>query len=150
MNYEKAYIIKTPNKSEGNKFYIKDDSGEMISLQDFYKAHVKPLGIMGETTFRKRLKAGQSVADAVAMKPIIRVPKKPNEDETNRYLVKQLNKFGNTIVARRKVGTEEELAERLMNLGYHKFKIKYVFDKTALIEEVKKYYVIELTKENLC
>lgn len=150
MNLDKAYIIKTPNKSEGNKFYIKDDSGEMISLQDFYKAHVKPSGIMGETTFRKRLKAGQSVADAIAMKPIIRVPKKPNEDETNRYLVKQLNKFGNTIVARRKVGTEEELAERLMNLGYHKFKIKYVYDKTALIEEVKKYYVIELIKENLC
>ena len=141
MNFDKVYLVASTEFSHNRKCYVEDGEGLHMPYRDFHRQYIGDK--MCEATLRKRLQAGQSVADALARKPVVkRVPF--DSAGMDLYLMKHLNKYRNTIVSAGKVKNQTELEQRLYKLGYNYFDIRLVKDDTSTIGETNKFYVIQL------
>ena len=139
MNYDKTYLYMNEEVYGKGRFYVEDGEGFHMDYYDFFNTYIK--GKMCDSSFRRRLKAGQSVAEALARKRY----KKPNvvdEKKVNEYLRKHLDRYKNTVLDARKVKSAEELIERLHGMGYEKCSARLVVGDETFVGEANEFYVI--------
>jgi len=141
MNFKELHMTWINVSNGAQKYFVTDGKGFEMPYRDFYRQYIQ--GKMAETSFRRRLKYGQNVEDALAKKPFYAM-RNGSLEATEAYLVKHLTKYGNTVLSAKKM-KENELRELLARHGFI-CNIRLAHDNECASGEAKDYYVIEVLK----